>query len=112
MITFNSVYQFVNDGKRIRIIYLKIADDLCVYVYLEQAFSMPLIGSISEMQMKCDNADIVEITDPYFMIKADKDLKESELTKRDEAWKIIEAYWDAKKIEILTKRTRTAALKR
>ena len=73
MITFNSVYQFINDSKRIRTIHLDIEEDLCVYVYLEQTFSMPLLSSISEMQMKCDNAEIVEIADPYFMIKADKE---------------------------------------
>ncbi|MBB5335736.1 Mu transposase C-terminal domain-containing protein [Pectinatus brassicae] len=111
MINFNSVYQFVNDGKRMRIIHLDVTSDICLYVYLEQAFSMPIMGSINDMQIKSDNADIVEIADPYFMIKSDKNLKASEIAKRDEAWRIIEVYWDNKKMAILTKHTRTAIFK-
>ena len=39
-----------------------MAGNLCAYVYLEQAFSMPIIESISVIEMKYKNAEIVEIT--------------------------------------------------
>lgn len=106
MITFNSVYQLVNENKRIRITHINTPKNLCVYVYLEQAFSMPIVESISVLEMKYENADIVEITDPYFMIKSDKDLTDVEILKRDDSWRIIETYWEERKGDILSKKTR------
>ncbi|KGP76354.1 hypothetical protein JT05_04935 [Desulfosporosinus sp. Tol-M] len=106
MISLNTVYQFVDDNERIRIIHIARDNDLCAYVNLESSLSTPIIEMISVIEKKIDNNNLVEVFDPYIKIKSDNDLSEIEIRKRDEAWQIIEKYWESRKNDILRKKTR------
>ena len=106
MLNFNTVYQFVNENDRIRIIYLDYEEDRCAYVFIEKNLSVPIIEKVSVIEREYDNNNIVEIQDPYFKIRSNDNLSEIEIQKRDEAWRIIEKYWESRKNDILTKRTR------
>lgn len=106
MISFNTVYQFVVGNDRIRIIHIAREDDLCAYVNIEGILSMPTIEMIPVLEKEYDNNSIVEVLDPFFKIKSDDHLSEIEIRKRDEAWQIIEKYWEFRKNDILSKKTR------
>ena len=106
MLNLNTVYQFVNENERIRIIDIDYAEGLCAYVYIGTSLSMPKIEIVSNIEKKYDNNNIVEILDPYFRIKSNDNLSETEIRKRDEAWQIIEKYWESHKNDILSKKTR------
>lgn len=106
MISFNTVYQFVDENNRIRIIHIDRDQDLCAYVNLEGTLSMPTIEMMSVFEKEYENKNIVEILDPFFQIKSDDNLSEIEIRKRDEAWQIIDKYWESRKDDILSKKTR------
>lgn len=106
MLSCNTVYQLINENDRIRIIHIDHDEDLCVYVYLEKSLSMPKVEMLPNIEREYSNNNIVEICDPYFKIKSNRDLSEIEIRKRDEAWQIIEKYWEARKNDILSKKTR------
>jgi len=106
VISLNTVYQFVEDNQRIRIIQVDQKSDLCAYVYLEGTLSMPVVERISVIEKEYDNNHLIEVLDPYFRIKAEEDLSKTEIRKRDEAWEIIEKYWESRKNQILSKKVR------
>lgn len=106
MINFNTVYQFVDDNDRIRIIDIDYVKNLCAYVFIEKNLSMPIIEMVSAIEKQYDNNNIVEVSDPYFQIKSDENLSEIEIRKRDDAWQIIEKYWNPHKNDLLNKKTR------
>lgn len=108
MISFNNVYQFVNENERIRIIHVDYDNNLCAYVYIEKTLSMPTIEMVSVIEKEYDNNNIVEVIDPYFKIASDDNLSEVEIRKREESWQIIEKYWESHKNDILSKKTRMA----
>lgn len=104
MISLNAVYQFVDENDRIRIVY--VDNDLCAYVHLDQKLSMPKVELISVIEEQYDDNHIVQINDPYFRIKSDNELSEIEIQKRDEAWQMIQKYWESNKNDIIDKKTR------
>lgn len=106
MISLNTVYQFVSNNERIRIIYLDYDKNLCVYVFIEKTLSMPIVDTALQIEKEYDSNHLVEVIDPYFSMKADSDLSEKEISKRDEAWQIIEKYWETRKNDIINKTTR------
>ena len=106
MISSNTVYQFVDGNDRIRIIHVARENDLCAYVNIEGTLSMPTIEMIPVLEKEYDNNNIVEVLDPYFKIKSDNNLSAIEILKRDEAWQIIKKYWESRKNDILSKKTR------
>lgn len=110
MISINTVYQFTEDNQRIRIIQVDHENDLCVYVYIEGILSIPIIERLSVIEKEYDNNHLVEVLDPHFKIKSEGDLSETEIRKRDDAWEIIEKYWESRQNEILSKRTRMQVL--
>ena len=106
MISINTVYQFIDDNERIRIIQVDHENDLCAYVHIEGSLSMPIIERISVIEKEYDNNHLVEVLDPFFKMKSEGDLSETEIRKRDDAWQIIEKYWESRKNEILSKKAR------
>jgi len=106
VISFNTVYQFVDGNDRIRIIHVAREIDLCAYVNIESILSMPIIVMISVLEKEYDDNNIVEVFDPYFKIRSDDNLSEIEIRKREDAWHIIDKYWESRKNEILNKKTR------
>jgi hypothetical protein len=106
VISFNTVYQFVSNNERIRILHGDYPEDLCIYIFLDKNISVPVVTTLSHLEKEYDSSHLVEIFDPYLSVKNDEDLSEKEITKRDEAWQIIEKYWNIRKMEIFTKSTR------
>lgn len=102
----NNSGQFISNNERIRIIYVNYTENLCYYVFLEKILSMPIVNTVSHIEKEYDSSHLVEVIDPYFLMKTDKDLSDKEISKRDEAWQIIEKYWDSRKEDLLTKTTR------
>lgn len=111
MIGFNTVYQFINENDRIRIIHIDYAADLCAYVFIEKSLATPINAKISAIEEQYNNNSLIEITDPYFKIKSDASLSEIEIRKRDEAWQIVEKYWEPYKNDIFSKKTRMQVFK-
>jgi len=106
VISFNTIYQFIDDNERIRIIHVDHENDLCAYVHINGTVSMPIIEKISVIDKEYDNNRLVEVIDPYYKIRSESNLSEIEIKKRDDAWYIVEKYWETRKNEILTKKTR------
>ena len=106
MIHFNTVYQFISDNERIRMIHVDYVENICAYVFIEKNLSTPIIDTVSSIEKEYEENYLIEVIDPYFVMKSDGDLSEIEVSKRDEAWGIIEKYWELRKVDILTKKTR------
>jgi len=106
LISINTVYQFVQENERIRIIYIDYHSELCAYVFIEKSLSMPIVEMISIIEKEYEQNNLVEVLDPYFTMKSDEDLSKLEIQKRDVAWKIIENYWELRKADILSKKSR------
>ena len=111
MICYNSVYQFVADNERIRILHVDYLQSLVIYVYLEKNFSMPICTTTINLEQQIEDSQLIEISDPYLYIKREKDLSEIQIERRDKHWKIIEKYWDKRKMELFSKSTRMKVLK-
>lgn len=111
MISFNTVYQHVSNGEQIRIIYVDYKHDICAYVFLFSNLSIPIITMLTDLEHEYNSNHLVMITDPFLLMKKDKDLTSKEISKRNESWKIIEKYWEPRKNDFLSKSKRMGAFR-
>ena len=87
-------------------VHVDYVENICSYIFIEKNLSTPMIDTVSSIEKEYEENHLIEVVDPYFVMKSDGDLSETEVSKRDEAWEIIEKYWELRKIDILTKKTR------
>jgi hypothetical protein len=106
MIIKNAVYKFVNENDRIRIIYTSTHEDLCAYVHIEASLAIPIMESIAVIEKELESNNLVEIMDPFFQAIEDSSLSEVVRTTRDQSWKVIQQYWEPRKIELINRSTR------
>lgn len=107
MITINSVFKYV-EGERVRII--DIIDEYVYLINVDASTSMPkkeLLRTIEE-EIKANN--LISIRDPFARLIDEKDLSNTQVSKRNEDWDFIMKYWTANKYDILDKNTRNKAL--
>ena len=106
MIVKNAVYQYVNDKKRIRIIYICSTEDIYAYVDIETNLAVPMLENITALEQEIETNNVVEIIDPFFKLFEDDKLSDIVLKKRDDNWNVIQQYWEPRKIDLISRSTR------
>ena len=84
MIVKNAVYQYVNDKKRIRIIYICSTEDIYAYVDIETNLAVPTLENITALEQDIETNNVVEIIDPFSKLFEDNNLSDVVLKKRDD----------------------------
>lgn len=110
MIAYNAVYQFVGDGKRLRIIDLNHDAGICVYVLIE-GMCMPVNEKLEALESMLESNELVEIIDPFYEIEIEGENSEIDYQRCEERHEIIRRYWPDQKERLLNKKTRVATLK-
>jgi hypothetical protein len=107
MITINSVYKY-SEGERVRVI--DIIDEYSYLINIDAITSMPkkeLLRTVEE-EIKANN--LILIRDPFARAINEKDLSNTQISKRNEDWDFIIKYWATNKYNILNKSTRNKTL--
>ncbi len=108
MITVNSVYKYVDEDIRIRII--EILKESAYFVNIDSVTSMPKEELLQTMEEELEVNKLMPILDPFArMIDEDK-LSKIQINKRNKEWNFILKYWEERKHDILNKSTRNKTL--
>lgn len=101
MITANSVYKYMENEERIRII--EIDKENVYIVNIDTNMSMPKIEKMERLQEEIESNRLILIKDPFFRVVEDKNLTQVQIKKRDADWNLINIYYDDNKLKLLEK---------
>ncbi len=111
MLAFNAVYQMEDSGCRIRIIDTDTYVDMCAYISLDGDRSSPVLCFRSEMEIKLENGEMIEIIDPFYEVSIPEKYSEAEYKRCEERYQLITKYWPDQKKKLLKKSDRAEFLK-
>lgn len=109
MIAYNAVYQYVDDGKRIRVLDLDYDANFCVYIPFE-GMRMPEREKLETLEALIESHELIEIVDPFYDVDIKEDYSDIDDQRCEERYEIIRKYWPNQKERLLNKTTRGATL--
>ena len=104
MAYINSVFKYVENGKRIRIV--NIIQSSVYLVNIDAKTTMPRKELIKTIQEEIDGEKLIAIKDPFARIINEEELSEPEINRRNASWELVDKYWESGKYELLEKNNR------
>ena len=88
MIAYNAVYQYVADGRRIRVLDLDYDANFCVYIPIE-GMRMPVHEILETLEALIESNELIEIVDPFYDVDIKEDYSDIDYQRCEERYEII-----------------------